>query len=169
MRSVAVLAALAVGHLVAMAQVVVTYGPVDVASVPTLSEWGMIIMSVLLAVVAVIAMRKKAGSKAVMSIALGAAVMFGVAQGNKYVSEAIAIPDGMTSTTVGTFTTPLLNVDEEFEVFNRTSPSIPLRIISVEPAESAQGTFTGSPPCTPGSIVAADTSCYVKGVADPNG
>ena len=60
MRKAAVLVAFAAAQTAAMAQVVVTYGPVDVASVPTLSQWGMIIMAAVLAVVAVIAMRKGA-------------------------------------------------------------------------------------------------------------
>ena len=79
MGSVAMLAALAIGQTVAMAQpapVTITYGP-EITSVPTLSEWGMIIMAVVLACVAVYAMRKNAGSKTVLSIALAAVVSSG--------------------------------------------------------------------------------------------
>lgn len=75
----ALLAALVVAQTATMAQpspVTITYGP-DVASVPTLSEWGMIIMAVLLAAAAYIAMSKRSGSKTVMSIALAALLSFG--------------------------------------------------------------------------------------------
>ena len=89
MSKATVLAALAVGQTLAMAQVVVTYGP-DVTSVPTLSEWGMIIMSMLLAVVAGITMRKKAGSKTVASIALAALASFGAFSESKWLGVAWA-------------------------------------------------------------------------------
>ncbi len=162
MRNSAALAALAVGHSVAMAQsIVITYGPVDVASVPTLSEWGMIITAVLLAGAAVYAMRKNAGSKTVMSIVFLSALTSGTTLGHKYISEASAAPGGMTVATGSTLSIPLSGTPtSDFPVYNDTSPGVPLKIISVQPAEAVQG--AQSPACTPGSIVAAGSFCYVK-------
>lgn len=162
-RRAALLATLAVGHSVTMAQsVVITYGPVDVASVPTLSQWGMIIMAVVLAGFAVHAMRKNAGSKTIMSIIFMAALTYGTTLDHKYIREASALPGGMTVATGSTLSIPLSGspTSSDYPVYNATSPGVPLKIINVQPAEAVQG--AQSPACTPGTVVAAGAFCNVK-------
>lgn len=158
-RNPAILAALAVGHSVAIAQsippVVITYGPADVASVPTLSHWGMIIMSGLLAVVAVIAIRKNAGSKTVMSIALAAVVAFG--GGTYALKEAIAAPGflPMNNPAGGSITTDPGNTPTQV----RNNTSVRLKIFSVSPPTALDNNNTA---CVPGVTVLAPTeNCTV--------
>lgn len=158
MGSVAMLAALAIGQTVAMAQpapVTITYGP-EITSVPTLSEWGMIIMAAVLAVVAVIAMRKGAGSKTVMSFAVAATVAFG---GGAYsIKEALAIaiqPLSMTSPSGGTIET--YSGQAPTPVVNNTS--VRQKILSISPSEAVDNSGSG---CVPGTTVLAPAaSCTV--------
>lgn len=165
MRKAAALAVLAMSQTAAMAQVVVTYGP-DVASVPTLSEWGMIIMSVLLAVVAVIAMRKNAGSKTVMSITLAAMMSFGVAGGSKWISHAWA--NGFTTYSMSAGTDGRLNVptDDSFAyVLNDTLT--PQRILNIAPQYADPQGVDEKPACVPGLLIAKTTSCALRTQAPP--
>jgi IPTL-CTERM motif len=153
----AAMAALALAQTVATAQVV--YGPVSVASVPTLSEWGMIIMAVVLAGAAVFAMRKGAGSKAVMSLALAALGMAGVSQGHKIMDDAFAVIEIEIQMTnpAGGVTGPLPQNVGDIPVRNTTP--VPLQIISVTPL-SAQNSEVA--PCRPGVIVPPNAVCYVS-------
>ena len=155
MRKAAVLVAFAAAQTAAMAQVVVTYGPVDVASVPTLSQWGMIIMAVILAVVAAIAMRKNAGSKTILSFALSATALFGASMGNQIIKSAQSLPPpSMDTPTGGTVNLPT-NVGV-IPVANTTQ--VPLKVIGVTPAEAQNSPSTT---CDPGVIVAPGASCNV--------
>lgn len=154
MRNLAMLAAVAVGHSVTMAQVVVTYGP-DVASVPTLSEWGMIIMAMALACVAVYAMRKNAGSKTIMSFALSATALFSASMGNQIIKSAQSLPPPSMNTPTGGTVNLLSNIGVR-PVQNTTQ--VPLKIIGVTPG-GAQSSPTTT--CDPGVIVAPGSSCNV--------
>lgn len=156
MRKAAVLTALATGQSVAMAQVVVQYGPVDVASVPTLSEWGMIIMAVMLAGVAAYAMRKNANSKTIMSFALGAVGLLSVALGNHVIKDAWATPAFVMDSPTGGSVTPIPLGVGSISVRNTTQ--VPLRIISVTPVEVRNAPETT---CDPGAIVAPAGTCDV--------
>lgn len=165
MRSMAMLAALALGQTAAMAQVVVEYGP-DVASVPTLSEWGMIIMAVVLAVVAVIAMRKGAGSKTVMSIALAAMMSLGVVGGSKWINDAWA--NGFTTYSMSAGTNGQLSVPRSSSfayVLNDTL--VPQRIISIVPQYADPQAIGDKPACIPGLLIAKTTSCALRTQAPP--
>lgn len=160
LNKAAVLTALVGSQSVAMAQsVIVTYGP-DVASVPTLSEWGMIIMSVLLAGLAVLALRKNARSKTILSIAVAALISFGVFSDSKWlgVARANGFPTyPMTDLNGGQVTIS----DQGTFAYVQNDTTIPLRIISVTP-QQAQQTAPNSPACVPGLVVAPGTFCYVK-------
>lgn len=155
-RSLAVLAVAALVQSAAIAQqVVITYGP-DVASVPTLSEWGMIIMAVLLGIVAVIAMRKGSGSKTVMSFALAATVALG---GGAYsIKDALAVqiqPLSMTLQSGGTIEADSGSVPTP--VVNNTS--VRQKILSISPSGAVDSSGSG---CVPGTTVLAPAaSCTV--------
>lgn len=160
MRHAIVLAALGMGQSASMAQVVVTYGP-DVTSVPTLSEWGLILMSVLLAVVAVIAVRKGASSKTVVAIALAAMGSFGSISGTQWGRAAWAngfTTYPMTAPTGGVLSIPFGGGGFAYV---RNDTAAPLKILSVTPQE-AQQTDGNLPACTPGLTVAPNTFCWVK-------
>lgn len=159
-RTVAMLAALALGQTAAMAQVVVTYGP-DVASVPTLSQWGMIIMAVVLACVAIYAMRKNAGSKTVLSIALATVVSSGAFSGSKWLNAAWA--NGfttyfMTSATGGQLSVPTTSIF----AYVHNSTDRPQRIISITPQYGPPQEVDGKPACVPGMVLAPNTACALR-------
>src|SRR5665647_1975498 len=61
------------------------------ASIPTLSEWGILILSVLMVVAAVVYLRKKAGNKTLASVALISALVLGGFAGDKVIGKANAI------------------------------------------------------------------------------
>lgn len=156
MKKAAMLATLGLGPAVAMAQAVtVTYGP-DLTAVPTLTEWGMIGTAVLLAVAAVVAIRKKTGSKTVISLVLAAAALVGAAQGHVTLLDAAAgAAPAMTSPPGGT----VLGINEGdglIPIENQTA--VPQKILSVSPdVVRDRGTTT----CKPGVIVAPGQFCNV--------
>lgn len=157
MRTLAVLAAMT--QTVAMAQslqVVVSYGPANIASVPTLSEWGLMIMGVVLAGVALHAIRKNASSKTIMSLALSAVVLLGTGLGNQTLQSAWAVLAPKMDNPAGGATSPFPQYIGIVPIQNTTT--VPLRIISVTPVEvqNAPGTT-----CDPGVIVAPAASCNV--------
>lgn len=165
MRKAAVLAAVTLGQTAAMAQVVVTYGP-DVAAVPTLSQWGVIIMSTLLAVVAVTAIRKKTSSKAVLSIALAAMVSFGAFSGSSWIGYVWA--NGYTQYSISTGNNGQLTVpsDDSFAyVLNDTS--IAQRIISIVPQYASPQGIGDKPACVPGLVLNNTKSCALRTRAPP--
>lgn len=170
MRSAGTMAALGAAHTWAAAQqlpvdVVVTYGPVEVASVPTLSEWGMVIMSVGLAVFAVRAMRKGSGSKTISAIALAAVGIWGAAQGYGIMGATIAAPPpGMTEPAGGTVQLQITE-GNTIPVVNNTNPPVPLKIISVSPPEVLNAPGTS---CTVGRVVAPADACNVSLPPPPN-
>lgn len=167
MRSAMLIAALAIVQTAAMAQsspVTVAYGP-DVASVPTLSEWGMIVMAVVLAVVAVIAMRRGAGSKAVLSIALAAMVSFGALSEFKWLGVAWANgydTFNMTSATGGQLS---VVTARGFAYVNNNTPT-PQRIISITPQYLPALPVDDKPGCVPGLLVAPGTACALRTSGD---
>ena len=156
MRSLALLAGFTIAQTAAMAQsVVITYGPVDVAAVPTLSEWAIIAMAILLALAAVIAIRKSARSKTSLSLSLGSAALLGASLGHQVIGDAWSLPTpAMDTPTGGTVNLPS-NIGV-IPVENTTQ--MPLKIISVTPADAQNSPSTT---CDPGVIVAPSASCNV--------
>lgn len=155
LRAGTAIAALALTQTVAMGQVVVQYGPVDAVSVPTLSQWGMIVMAMLLAMAALIAVHKNAKSKTVLSVSLGAAALLGAGLGHQVIGDAWSLPSpSMNTATGGTVSLPS-NIGV-IPVQNTTL--VPLKIIGVTPADAQNSSTTT---CDPGVIVAPGGSCDV--------
>jgi hypothetical protein len=77
-------------HVVASAQAVVTvtYGPAT--TVPTLSEWGLLIMSALLAAFTIVVIRKGASSKTMASLGVAIVASFAAADGTKLFKDVYA-------------------------------------------------------------------------------
>ncbi|MDP3519511.1 MAG: midcut-by-XrtH protein [Hydrogenophaga sp.] len=164
MSRAAALAALGLAHTLAMAQVpppvVVTFG-VDAASVPTLSQWGMIIMSALLAVAAVIAMRKNSSSKTVLSLALAALVSFGAFNGSELLAPARA--NGYTTYNLSSGTGGQLSLPSS-SAFVYVLNDIPTtqRILGISPLYSDQREEGGNPPCYVGIVLAQNQACALR-------
>ena len=135
----------------------ITYAPIG--SIPTLSEWGMLILAALLAVAAVFSLRKKVGSKTLLSIAAVCALGLGSVMGNKMIGEAQAgactTPSAMSSAGGGTITFNSCGG----AVTNTTS--VPLQIISITPT-SATTSPPNTPTCVTNLIVPAGAACYIS-------
>ena len=151
------LVALAAAQTMVAAQTaVVTYGPVGATAVPTLSEWGMLAMALVLGVAAVYALRKQAHSKAVMSLALGAGALLTAALGGQVVQQARAVPVGaqLSNPAGGSISISM----GSGLVLVQNSSQVPLRIISVTPEEVQNAPQTT---CDPGLIVTPGATCEV--------
>ncbi len=133
----------------------IVYAPVS-TSVPTLSEWGMIALSVMLAGLAVYTFRTKSGGKPLASIFFVLALTLGSFSSNKIIQDANAYaPPTMTNPAGGTVTAP--NIAVEFEVINGTS--VPLQIISISPTSTQ--TVGHSPTCVVGTVVQPAGMCWI--------
>lgn len=157
LHKAAALGVLAMTQTVSMAQsVTITYGP-DVASVPTLSEWGMIIMAVVLAGFAAYAMRKNANSKTIVSLMLGAIGLLGAGLGHQVIHSTWALPAPQMTNPAGGVTTAIPLGIGNVSVQNTTN--VPLRVITVsDPSvENAVGTT-----CKSGVVVPPSASCILN-------
>ncbi|WP_343734954.1 midcut-by-XrtH protein [Acidovorax sp.] len=149
----ALLASLVLAQTAAIAQTVtVSYSPVS--SVPTLSEWALATMAVVLAAVALYAMRKGAHSKVIVSLALGAFGFWGAGAGRPVVQSAWALSFPVMDNPAGGVTTPLPLFSGIVPINNTTN--VPLRIISVSDTSVQNATGTT---CQPGSVVPVGASC----------
>ena len=147
-------------HTVVLAQpmdVVVTYGPA-VAAVPTLSQWLMIVMSALLAIAALVAIRKKASRNSVLSIVLATLFSIGAVTESNWLPLASA--NGYTSYSLSAGTGGRLSVPATrgfAYVLNDTS--IPQRIISIEPQYPDPQPIDDKPACVPGLRLEPTKAC----------
>lgn len=161
-RKLCALIALGLGHSDAFAQVapiVVTYGPASVAPVPSLSEWGMILTSLFLAVGAFVALRKKAGSRVIMGLAIACAMGLMASTGHVWVKAAWAngFTEGLMDNPQGGSVTP--QIPYGYGVIPvRNSTQVPLRIISVTPEFIRELPATT---CKPNRVVQAGATCNV--------
>lgn len=133
----------------------ILYAPATPASsIPTLSEWGMLILSVLMVVAAVVSLRKKAGNKTLASVALIGALVLGGFAGDKVIGKANAtvVPE-MSLPAGGTIT---FDYDGyEIPVYNTSG--VAQRIVSIMPGSvTTMGTT-----CTVNLVVPAAGSCYI--------
>ena len=134
-----------------------TYGPAT-SSIPTLSEWGLLLTSLALAVASFFALRKH-GSKTIASVVVVMAAAFGVAGGHRVISEAEArIGFSMDFAGGGTIDfTPATGAGDYEVIANGT---VPMRIISMS---FTSMTTTSQPTCTVGLVLAAPSGvCFVK-------
>ncbi|KAB2968865.1 midcut-by-XrtH protein [Zoogloea sp.] len=141
----------------AFAQIV--YAPATATAVPTLSEWGMIGLSALMAFVAIQTARK--GGSRVLSalLAVGAlAVGMGGEQAVIRTAQAIVFQESMATEAGGTIS--LTGYAAGNLVTIQGHPTIPMRIVSVNPASDT--TTPSSPTCAVNLIVSAAGACYYR-------
>ena len=139
----------------------IVYAPATPASsIPTLSEWGMLILSVLMVVAAVVSLRKKAGNKTLASVALLSALVLGGFAGDKVIGSANAItPAPVMSNPAGGTITPFYYDGTELPVTNTSG--VAQMIVSITPTVPVS---TTSPTCTTNLVVPAGGSCYIATV-----
>lgn len=151
------LAGFAVLPVSAFAQIV--YAPTDASAVPTLSEWGMVVLSALMAFIAIQTARK-GGSRALSALlAVGAlAVGLGGEQAIVRTAQAIVFEEAMATGAGGTISLLAYNAGNLVTI--QGHPTIPMRIVSVNPPSDT--TAPSNPTCTVGLVVSAGGTCYFR-------
>ncbi|KAB2968867.1 midcut-by-XrtH protein [Zoogloea sp.] len=133
------------------------YAPDLQTPVPTLSEWGMIALSILMAAVAIQTARK-GGSRILSAFLAVGAISAGMGVEQTMVKTAQATPLEQMSIGSGG-TVDLSGYPTGMEVPVQGHPTIPMRIISVSPSSD---TTVQSPRCTVGLAVPAGGLCYYR-------
>ena len=138
----------------------IVYAPATPASsIPTLSEWGMLILSVLMVVAAVVSLRKKAGNKTLASVALLSALVLGGFAGDKVIGSANAIVTPVMSNPAGGTISNYFYDGIDFAISNTSG--VAQMIVSITPTVLVP---TTSPTCTTNLVVPAGGSCYIATV-----
>ncbi len=153
--------------------IVVAYSPTAGIAVPTLSEWAMLGLALLMAAVAVYMLRNKAGGKPLASVILVSALALGGLNGSKLMADASAAgllsPDcsdfthcSMTRAAGGTVTTGEY-VCGEVSVANNTGVSQTVTGISATGASvTIDTTFVSTlPHCAASLVVPVGSACAV--------
>jgi hypothetical protein len=131
----------------------IAYAPATSTPVPTLSEWGLTFLAIAIAMVAVVALRRKASNKTLASIALLSALVLGAFSGDKLIGNAWAPPPAMDQPAGGT-----VNVDYSGTVGILNNSGVEQTIISITPTVAIS---TPSPTCAVNLVVPAGGQCYV--------
>jgi hypothetical protein len=137
----------------------ITYAPVTPASIPTLTEWTLLLLALMLGVAAFVSLRKKVAHKTLASVALVCTLALGGVLGDKVMESANANFVGMNNPAGGTV--PTFPYDGNSLGVPNTS-GVAQRIISISPTVSV---LTTSPTCTTNLIVPPSTSCYIATTA----
>src|ERR1035437_4589676 len=153
---------LATQQSAALAAIIITYAPVTTASIPTLSEWGMLGLSILLAAVAVYTMRNKGGGKPLASDILACALALGGFSGNKLIGEANASAPSasfyMSNPAGGTVTT--IEIRVLTDITNTSGVAQTITGMAVTPGSSNALSKIGTLlPCTVGLVVQPGGIC----------
>lgn len=140
----------------------IVYAPAIATGIPTLSEWGLLILALVVGVAAVLALRKKVASKTLASVALVCALALGVVMGERVIGSASAdLLAAMTNPAGGTI--PAF-------IYDGTSLGIPnssgvdQRVLNITPTVPVA---TTSPTCVANLVVATGNSCYIATTTPP--
>ncbi len=130
-------------------------GGASVASIPTLSQWGLIAVSVMTAFFAYRAIRHGAAGRILSVSAFGAAVAVAASQ---VAPPAFAVPGHALENPQGG--TVVLTGRGEFMLPNTSGAAQTIRSVTVDNA--TREVPQGAPECTAGLVVAAGSTCYVR-------
>lgn len=144
----------------------IDYGPIasSVAAVPTLGEWMLVLMALLLAVVAYRGLRGRVNGRLLSNLTLVGGALAAAAAGHGLVQEAKAIvadQENMSSPSGGTV------VASNWTQLTNTA-GVPLKIIAIRPNP---GSVVNSPPpespeCTVGYVVTPSNKCNIEFMPD---
>jgi hypothetical protein len=133
----------------------IVYAPVPPSTpVPTLSELGLLILALVMAMAAAVYLRKKGASKTLASVAFLSALVLGGFSGDKLIGNARALPTpAMTNPAGGTLS---FGYTGQLAIPNVSGVS--QTIISITPIALP----TTSPTCVVGLVVPAGGQCYIS-------
>lgn len=143
----------------------IAYGPLSAAtSVPTLGEWSLLLLALLVMVVAYRALRGRVNGRLLTPLLLGGGLAaMGLASGH-WVQSAQAVPPevDLTVTSGGSVSVSVVNVP--VKVINTTAVSQQIKTLSTQfPGASWVAPTSGSPQCVAGTtVLTVGASCYVQ-------
>jgi hypothetical protein len=134
----------------------IVYAPTPPSTpVPTLSEWGLLILAVVMAMAAAVYLRKKGASKTLASVAFLSALVLGGFSGDKLIGNARALPTpAMTNPAGGTLS---FGYTGQLAIPNISGVS--QTIVSITPTVLVA---TPGPTCVVGLVVPAGGQCYIS-------
>ena len=137
-------------------------GAVGTASIPTLSEWGMIATAVLVAVMAYRSLRGRLGGKTVASVLLAGVITMAGSQQPGLIRTARAVPvQTELSNPAGGMADVQFLTGADVPVVNTSG--VAQRIVSVTPQPPYPITQpAGSPRCVANLQLAPNATCYVR-------
>jgi hypothetical protein len=154
-----------------------TPGGAATSSVPTLSEWGMLGLSLLLAAIAVYGLRNKTGGKPLAAIILTSALAMGGYSGQKVIGEAnaavtnadcpVSVYQCYMQAAGGTINAQdggiIVNDALQDNVITNNSgrTQTVTSVAPVDPLWDEIRTPVGTPQCVAGLVVPSGTNCYV--------
>lgn len=137
----------------------ITYGPAA-ASIPTLSEIGMLITGLLIAVIGFRVMRANPGHKPLASVLLMSGLAIGAAGvSTRVLDSAYAAGLLMNEAAGGTVNIP---ESDNTDIPVQNTSGVTQRILGRSDATCTFAVPETSPECTVGSTVAPDGTCYVR-------
>jgi hypothetical protein len=132
----------------------IDYQGLSATSVPTLSEWGLAGLAILIAVVGYRYRRARFGGKPLASLLIAGALGLCAILGDKVISPAAAIAVfGFSNPAGGT-----VQICDSSEIPVPNSTSVPVRVVSVTPYP---GSIIETGTCVPGLVVAPGASCTI--------
>ena len=142
---------------------VITYAPGAVSAVPTLSEWGLLAMALLLVLMAYRVLRNQLGGRPLASFVLAGALGLGMVSGEHALRSAYAIVVlpvvSLTSASGGSVNVVSYGLSQ---VTNDSGvPQTITSMVATGENRYFSTEFEATPPCAVGQVVAPAASCYV--------
>lgn len=143
----------------AVAQVII-YAPADLASVPTLSEWGVMVLAGLIGATGIYFSRN-AGNKVLSLLFCTISLVLGVGAASELVGNAQALPN-LSMHMNGGGSVDLSGYVGSQDIPVNGNSALNMRIVSVVPAS---GPTSSRPTCAAGVVIAAGSRCYYRSPA----
>lgn len=141
---------------------VITYAAAGASAIPTLSEWGLIGMALLVAAMAYRSLRGRLGNKPLAAVLLAGTLVLGAIPSTGWIRPAAAVVVSEVALPLaggGTANVTDLNVD----VPVKNTSGVPLKIVSVvATGVNFIDNPAATPKCAAGQILAVGAVCYVK-------
>ena len=137
----------------------VTFGP-EVTSIPTLSEWGLIALGLLMTVVVYRILRGHLGGRPLASVVLAGALGLGVAtSGGRWMTAVYAL-DGPPLASAGGGTVSIPS-GADYTLINTSGVPQTIRAVAAQPGYNVNH-GVAAPECIVGIVVPPSGSCHVR-------
>ncbi len=146
----------------------IVYGPLSAATVPTLGEWSLLLLALLVMAVAYRALRDRVDSRLLTHLLLGGGLAAGGLASGHWVQSVQAVVPGVTMPSASGGRVNVSVIGAPVMVTNGTAVSQQIKSLTTNtPGASWVAPDSGSPQCLVGTVVAAGASCYVQLAGPP--